>query len=126
MINHKFVDSIKFCLISYSGCLGPSGYIFFMDDKGDLFSCNYDSKLSKEYINLKELCTKLKSNGFDLDLERVDAIKDWESLYLGGYGNYLYIHPKYVLDFYRLAYGESFVDIFKSWKDLARYILCTQ
>ena len=125
-INKKFVKNIRFCWISYSGCLGPSGYVFFMDNKGILYSCNYDYEKSEEYINPKELCNKCKKYGLDLDLNRISAIKDWDSFYLGGYGNYLYVCPKHALDFYRFAYGRTYTELFQYWKELARYIMCTQ
>lgn len=125
-INQQFVDSISFCLISYSGCLGPSGYIFFMNDNGDIYHCNYDDKESKEYISLHKLCEKCRSFGFDLNLERNNAIKEWDSFYLGGCGNYLYVCPKYALNFYRLAYRLSSTELFENWEFIARHILCTK
>ena len=125
-INKHFVKSIRFCWISYSGCLGPSGYVFFMDSRGVLYSCNYDYEKSEEYINPEELCSKCKKYGLDLDLNRISAIKDWDSFYLGGCGNYLYVHPKHALDFYRLAYGRTCVELFQHWQECARYILCTK
>lgn len=125
-IDTEFVDSISFCWISYSGCLGPSGYIFFMNDKGVLYYCNYDDEKSNEYINANKLCRKCKQYGLDLDLERISAIKNWDSFYLGGCGNYLYVCPKYALDFYRLAYGRSYMELFNNWQDCARYLLCTK
>lgn len=124
-INQQFVDSISFCLISYSGCLGPSGYMFFMDDKGNIYSCNYDNSKSSEYVNPNELCKKYKEHGLDLDLKRICALKGWESFYLGGCGNYLYVCPKKALNFYRLADGRSYLDLFNNWQDYARNILCT-
>lgn len=97
-----------------------------MDKKGEVYSCNYDNEKSNEYIDLNELCKRCKSYDLDLDLERINAIKDWDTFYLGGCGNYLYVCPKYALDFYRLADGRSCVELFENWQDCARHILCTQ
>lgn len=125
-INRRFVKNIRFCWIGYSGCLGYSGYVFFMNKKGILYSCNYDSQESNEYINPKELGKRFKRYGLDFDLNRISLINNWDSFYLGGCGNYLYVSPKNALDFYRFAYGRTCVELYKNWQDVARYILCTK
>lgn len=123
-INQYFVDNIEFLYIAYPGCLGLDGTIKFLLKDGNAYSCNVIYEDEENYIDYELLKNKLLSFNFDLDLH--SNIKGYESLYLGGCGNYLFIKPKYALDFYRFSYGMQCSEIFKKWYEFSTYILCTQ
>lgn len=124
-INKEFVDNISFCHIGYGGCFGYSECIIFMNTKGNLYRCNVRDKKDNYYINLDELTKRLSEHGFNLDYEGLRMVKDWNEVYMGGCGNYLYIKPIYALEFYRFAYGSSYEDIYNHWQEFAKHILST-
>ncbi len=126
MIDQQFVDDITFCWISYPGCIGPDGVVFFMNIKGDIYWCDITHKSSKNYINPNILFNKINEYGLSICLKNIRAINEWEEIYMGGMGNYLYIKPTYALLFYRFINGYKPIEIFEHWQNIARYILCTQ
>lgn len=123
-INQLFVNEIAFIYISNPGCLGPDGMVEFVLSDSKTYSCNVVYEQAKDYLELNLLKDKLSQYNFDFDLG--SYIKGYESVYLGGYGNFLFVKPEYVLDFYRYFYGRNPVYVFQNWYKYAHYILCTK
>ena len=123
-INKTFVDNIAFIFICYPGSMGSDGTIEFILNDTSSFSCNVAYDMFDNYIDYDVLINKLSEYGLYLD--EYANMNGFESLYLGGGGNFILIKQEYALDFYRLAYGLSPVQIYQKWQEFMNYILCTK
>lgn len=123
-ITQTFVNNISFIYVSNPGCLGPDGTVEFVLSDNKTYSCNVAYKQANDYVDFYLLKEKLSEYNFDLKLG--SNINGFESVYLGGCGNYLFIKPEYVLDFYRYFYGRDYVYVYQNWFEYAHYILCTK
>ena len=123
-IDKQFVDNIAFIFVSHPGSLGPDGTVEFVLKDTNSYKCNVAYKETDNYFAYDLLKKKLIEYNFDFDMYK--NINGFEKVYLGGYGNDLYINAKYALEFYRFTYGSLPVQVFQEWRDIANYILCTQ
>lgn len=123
-IDKHFINNIAFIFVSHPGSLGPDGTVEFVLKDTNSYICNIAYKNTDNYVDYVSLKTKLSEYGFIFDIDK--NIDCFEKIYLGGYGNDLYVNDKYILDFYRFTYGDLPVTVFQKWHDIANYILCTQ
>lgn len=103
-INKEFVDNISFVFISCAGSLGPDGKMAFILKNGKTYQCNIAYPEAENYVNPFFL-RRILSVEYDFEIDENYKVNGFESIYLGGYGNMLYVKPEYALDFYRFAYG---------------------
>ena len=123
-ITQPFVDNISFIYISNPGCLGLDGTVEFVLSDNKAYSCNVAYKQANDYLDLDLLKDKLSEYNLNLNLGSI--INGYESVYLGGCGNFLFMKPKYALNFYRYFYGRDYVYVYQNWYEYAKYALCTK
>ena len=123
-ITQSFVDNISFIFISNPGCLGPDGTVEFVLSDNKKYSCNVAYKQADDYVDFDLLKGKLSK--YNLDLSLGSNINGYESLYLGGCGNYLFMKPEHALNFYRYFYGKDYVYVYQNWLEYVSYVLCTK
>ena len=121
-INQKFINSIAFIYVAHPGCLGTDGKVEFILTNNNSYSCNIVYKQEEDYLDYLTLREKLSIYNFDFDIN--SSFKEYEDVYLGGCGNSLYVNSKYILMFYRFAYGMTPSQVFRKWREFVSYILC--